>query len=877
LEGENVGAWPHRILQEIKRKQPELLPNYLTIDQLWKRPWHDGQSPSLVEVASSCQDYDVQYHQKAGELNTPAYSLLPDGQKLTAEMLLGAKVRIVPRKGSSADSKLPGSRRPIEGRAVPISVVKRFHEQYPGNNSRAKQHQMLADVQVHGHLETTNVYADKCGYGRMKPDELPLEFVPNKEYAVWLYPDFEHDKSFPEKSMQLIDGKYLRRNPKRSDKKLSWVEWAADHETGPADLMVSYSWTLNWTYLIVFMEAVFGPDALVWIDILACGQHQIDRGTMDEISLLPEVLDYAGKAVVMPGTAARMWCNYEFGWSVELNSKQLFYADFRTLGTELRSSVEAQLSPELQQAVDTLVKCDRRLLELPGSLLIEYPDVEVNTKAVDGLDVATDGTKGAFLGKKTGGDALLAGPHKVLMYKSAKEVEVQGTALTLCGRCWNPADEAYIRKTIQDRLGGSMQVCCIIKEAFGVTATAELSAEATEEEILTHLFMESRGPEWKNTENWCDPQAPLQNWFGVATDNRGHVTSLDLPRNGVGFISITIRHLPTLRVVSLQENPLDATKMADTLKASTSITQLNLARTGLGHQGTMLVAEALRNLTLAKLNISGNDIGELVLPDGWTEESKVEGSGWDKKTVVTYQHTDGRKQIENPSRPLGIIALADTIKNNRTLQTLDISDNQLQAVGLKHLADGLIGNETLSELDVSQNDATEDETSIDYSYDASGVRALAVSIQSTALTLLNISQNDIGGNILPDGWAEYEPPNKTFGGPNRRYKHTDGRDQQEHPGTPECAVALAMLFEKLTSVDISNCSIGTDGATHLAAAIRSMNAISVITFNSGHASDYGGDTRKCTMDTGMAVADFSNKHLSGSGAIIVAAFIQKCK
>jgi hypothetical protein len=565
----------------------------------------NAQHPELglpTCTGGKVKGHEVQYHEKVGELGTPPYRALSNDpiwdKAKQAELYCGAKVRVVRSGGNAGVGERSGSaggRRPLEARGVRISTVKRFHEDHPGDNSRAKQHQMLANVQVQvwertgtgattdtgvGAISADEKYDDGCAYGRMKPGELPLEFVAGVQYAIWLYPGFEHNKSFPEKSKRLIDGKHLRPNPKRCDEALSWVEWAAADDAGPADFMISYSWSLNWAYLIVFMEAVFGPSVRVWIDILACGQHQIEQGAMDEIGLLPEVLDYTGKTVVMPGTAARMWCNYEFGWSVELNSKQLFYADFRALSDGLKETVEAQLSPDLLRDVDALVKCDKRLLALPGALLLEYPDVDVDVEAVDELDAATDGTKGAFLAAKPSEEGmLLTGRYKVLMYKSAKELEVAGSALKLCGRCWKQSDEDYIRGTIQNRLGGKIQVCLITKEAFGVqsggvTATAiaaavELPKDATEVEILTRFFMDSKGPEWKNKEKWCDNEVPVAEWFGVGVAADGCVTSLDLPHNGITFVAVVVSRLARLRTVNLRENStLDAKSIADAMKAS---------------------------------------------------------------------------------------------------------------------------------------------------------------------------------------------------------------------------------------------------------------------------------------------------------------------
>ena len=48
-----------------------------------------------------------------------------------------------------------------------------------------------------------------------------------------------------------------------------------------------------------------------------------------------------------------------------------------------------------------------------------------------------------------------------------------------------------------------------------------------------------------------------------------------------------------------------------------------------------------------------------------------------------YRHSDGRKQDEKPAeamgKPEGVIALADAIKNNGALASLDLSQNKIPA------------------------------------------------------------------------------------------------------------------------------------------------------------------------------------------------------
>ncbi len=147
---------------------------------------------------------------------------------------------------------------------------------------------------------------------------------------------------------------------------------------------------------------------------------------------------------------------------------------------------------------------------------------------------------------------------------------------------------------------------------------------------------------------------------------------------------------------------------------------------------------------MKSLDISNNNIGELVPPEGWSIKDK--GKSWQN-----YVHADGREQKEAPegSSPVGAIALADALvkskdrnfKNYGALVKLNMSNNKLWALGLKHLAEALVDNQTLAELDISSNSVTESETRAD---DMTGVIAMSNTIPTMGvLTSLDLSNNPL--------------------------------------------------------------------------------------------------------------------------------------
>ena len=114
------------------------------------------------------------------------------------------------------------------------------------------------------------------------------------------------------------------------------------------------------------------------------------------------------------------------------------------------------------------------------------------------------------------------------------------------------------------------------------------------------------------------------------------------------------------------------------------------------------------------------------------------------------------------------------------------------------------------------------------------------------MTSLNISTNNIGALVLPDGWTEDGFIVKT-------YKHSNGREQKEHPGKPEGVIALAD-------------------------AIKTNGALVKFTISGDQYFDNGyKDAPPVTIEASMTEADFSGKRLGTSGAIMLAAFLPKCQ
>lgn len=82
-------------------------------------------------------------------------------------------------------------------------------------------------------------------------------------------------------------------------------------------------------------------------------------------------------------------------------------------------------------------------------------------------------------------------------------------------------------------------------------------------EALCALYEATDGPNWDDNTNWLT-DAPFEEWYGVATDHRGRVVSLQLTSNGLaGEISSELGSLARLRSLFLSDNELAGTIPAE--------------------------------------------------------------------------------------------------------------------------------------------------------------------------------------------------------------------------------------------------------------------------------------------------------------------------
>jgi Ran GTPase-activating protein (RanGAP) involved in mRNA processing and transport len=236
--------------------------------------------------------------------------------------------------------------------------------------------------------------------------------------------------------------------------------------------------------------------------------------------------------------------------------------------------------------------------------------------------------------------------------------------------------------------------------------------------------------------------------LNVSYNELGRNSRLATDPSGITAIADAILGMGALSVLSLKDNSLcnrEAGKALSEMLAVNTVLKVldvssnrsafdNSACDGPGFAEELAVGLS-DNGALSSLNLASTNLGQLVLPEGWTEKK----GGFMNASVIGSQHTGGTDQTEHPGKPEGIIAIAAAIPDMRALSILSLENNSLGVDGGKALAEGLKGNSVLIELNIANNNLAK------YGQDMSGVIAIANVIKDMgALLVLSLKSNKLG-------------------------------------------------------------------------------------------------------------------------------------
>ena len=180
--------------------------------------------------------------------------------------------------------------------------------------------------------------------------------------------------------------------------------------------------------------------------------------------------------------------------------------------------------------------------------------------------------------------------------------------------------------------------------------------------ILTAFYNSTGGSDWTNKDNWLS-DAPLNDWYGVSTDETGRVKSLVLPGNNLrGAVPPEVADLANLRGLNLSLN--------DGLIGPLPLRLAALKLESLDFDGTHVCATRDAGFQAWLVSISDRTIAECVELD---TDALV-------ALVGLYTSTGGKNWINNENwlsqAPL-VAWYGVTTDGNGRVTELDLSDNNL--------------------------------------------------------------------------------------------------------------------------------------------------------------------------------------------------------
>ncbi len=95
-----------------------------------------------------------------------------------------------------------------------------------------------------------------------------------------------------------------------------------------------------------------------------------------------------------------------------------------------------------------------------------------------------------------------------------------------------------------------------INAKYGVVNCAEVVVETSDRDVLVALYNATDGPNWTDNTNWLSGE-PIREWFGVVTNEDGHIVRLDLEQNQLyGLLPSELGNLADLEELLLGLNQL---------------------------------------------------------------------------------------------------------------------------------------------------------------------------------------------------------------------------------------------------------------------------------------------------------------------------------
>lgn len=212
-----------------------------------------------------------------------------------------------------------------------------------------------------------------------------------------------------------------------------------------------------------------------------------------------------------------------------------------------------------------------------------------------------------------------------------------------------------------------------------------------------------------------------------------HIENAAFGDEGALFLANVVKGNKQLEIlhINTQHNYLSQTDnriagqgmrvLALALRMNKNVHTLNLSQNNLGDVGAKHVAYMLQNCGIKHLNLDYNDIKA----DG---VEKIADSLRDNRTLESLS------LVDNLAKDKGAQALARMIEHNKKVKHLNLTNNDIREAGAEHLASCIQSNRTIETLILTKNKIGLD-----------GLEAIAAALETNeSLKSVDVSMNGIG-------------------------------------------------------------------------------------------------------------------------------------
>ena len=330
----------------------------------------------------------------------------------------------------------------------------------------------------------------------------------------------------------------------------------------------------------------------------------------------------------------------------------------------------------------------------------------------------------------------------------------------------------------------------------------------------------------------------------------------NLSDNGVLTFSDYLKEENTLHQLRISWNDID-------LDLNSNVTSLNMCKKRFGNTGAFLVSKFFYKTNILKLDISYNNISD----DGAVAISKC------LKNNNTLQELN---MLHNEVCDNGIINISKALEMNRKFQVFNISINNISDDGAVVISEYLKYSNSLKELNMSYNKVSDD-----------GIINIGKALQMNAtLQVLDISHNRLSDNGVLT-FSHYLKEENTLHKLGISWNDIDldltfnvtslNMCKKRFCNTGAILVSK-FLYYNLLKLDVSYNDISDDGALAISECIKVNNTLQELNMSHNKVSDYGIiniGKALIQINATLQILDISHNSLSDNGVLTFSDYLKE--